>query len=99
MQAFAIPKRHYETTMHFTAKLQTLYIPDLLKHPRARMSDIEDENPVICIDEATLIQLTKKLEQNLLALQENIKELKRHVTTACGRKRYGKPMENPDSKH
>jgi len=48
----------------------------------------EDETSVICIEESTLIQLTRKLEQNLLALQENIKELKRLVKGASGRKRY-----------
>jgi len=50
----------------------------------------KDETPVICIDGSTLIQLTKQLEQNLLALQANIKELKKHVISACGKKRYEK---------
>jgi len=52
------------------------------------MSGTEDKTPVICIDELTLILLTKKLEQNLLDLQENIKELRKYVVAACGRKRY-----------
>jgi hypothetical protein len=55
--------------------------------------DEENKASVICVDESTLIQLTKRLEKSLLALQEDIKELKRHVKSASGRKRFKKTNE------
>jgi hypothetical protein len=50
----------------------------------------KDETSAICIDASTLIELTKQLEQNLSALQANIKELKKLVKGACGKRQYEK---------